>query len=637
MTRKRPARQRRSTSAKAAPKKANGRSVFLFFLFVFSALLYANTLGHQYAFDDSIVITENPYTQSGLKGIPKLLTTDFFEGIYGYQTDLSGGRYRPLSLTSFAIEYQLFGENPLPGHFFNILLYALCVLMTFLVLEQWFGRSSTIPYFSSLLFLVHPVHTEVVANIKSRDEILCFLLLFGALYWFYRWISDGRDGKILAFSCICFFLSLMAKETAITFIPVFCLIGFYFEKQPLRSSIRAGLPFLVVAIAYFMLRVSIVGMVGGNDSADIMENPFVNSGFMEKYGTISVLLFKYLSLLFFPHPLTSDYSFNHVPFVDFGSPVALLGLLIYLFLGIYMVARLRNRDVLALAILLYLAPLSIVSNIVFNVGAPMGERFLFLPSFGFVVGVSALLDQWLLDGEETASPIRAISASKAVLALLAISVCLLSVKTISRNADWYDNSTLFAKDIVTSVDSAKMQYFFANTFVNRYMGGKKAENKPLLGIAEKHLKKSLRINPDFVSSLYTLGLVYASLDQGQLARSYLDETLIRQPGHRKASQLLGEVHGRLLGDYDQALYYLEAARDEFGDTEPGLLLNLGNVYAVKGDFQQAILIFEELIQSDPKNAEYHVNMGLTYQSMGDQAKAESYFSRAMELDPTLSD
>ncbi len=101
--------------------------------------------------------------------------------------------------------------------------------------------------------------------------------------------------------------------------------------------------------------------------------------------------------------------------------------------------------------------------------------------------------------------------------------------------------------------------------------------------------------------------------------------------------MLGEVHGRLLGDYDQALYYLEAARDEFGDTEPGLLLNLGNVYAVKGDFHQAILIFEELIQSDPENAEYHVNMGLTYQSMGDQAKAESYFSRAIELDPTLSD
>ncbi len=489
MTKKRPARQRGSTSAKAVPKKTNKRSVFLIFLFVFSALLYANTLGHRYAFDDSIVITENPYTQSGLKGIPKLLTTDFFEGIYGYQTDLAGGRYRPLSLVSFAIEYQLFGENPLTGHLFNILLYALCVLMTFLVLEQWFGRASTIPYLSSLLFLVHPVHTEVVANIKSRDEILCFLLLFGALYWFYRWISERRDGKTLAFSCICFFLSLMAKETAITFIPVFCLIGFYFEKQALRSSIRAGLPFLAVAIAYFMLRASIVGMVDGSDSADIMENPFVNSGFMEKYGTISVLLFKYLSLLFFPHPLTSDYSFNHVPFVDFGSPVALLGLLIYLFLGTYMVVRLRNRDVLALAILLYLAPLSIVSNIVFNVGSPMGERFLFLPSFGFVVGVSVLLDQWLLGGEETVSPILAISANKAALALLAISVCLLSVKTISRNADWYDNSTLFAKDVVTSADSAKMQYFFREYFCEPVHGRQESGKQAVIGYRREAFKK----------------------------------------------------------------------------------------------------------------------------------------------------
>jgi tetratricopeptide (TPR) repeat protein len=635
MARRRPAKQRSPSSAEPAREETSVRIAFSIFLVASSVLLFANTLGHQYAFDDSIVITENPYTQSGLKGIPKLLTTDFFEGIYGDQTDLAGGRYRPLSLTTFAIEYQLFGESPLSGHILNVTFHALCVLMIFLVLEQWFGRASTIPYLSSLLFLVHPVHTEVVANIKSRDELLCFLLLFGALYFYYLWISERRRG-MLAISCSIFFLSLMAKETAITFIPVFALVGFYFNQQSLKGSIRAGFPLLAVAFAYFVLRVAMVGMIGGEDSADIMENPFVDSDWVEKYATISVLLFKYLALLFFPHPLTSDYSFNHVPFVDFGSPVALIGLAIYLFLAAYAIRRLADRDVLAFAILLYLAPLSIVSNIVFNVGAPMGERFLFLPSFGFAVGVGALLDRWISGRREASNPMRAIWANKAVLVVLALAVGLFSIKTVLRNADWYDNETLFSKDVITSAGSAKMQYFYANTFVNRYMADKSAEGRPLLGMAEKHLKLGLEINPDYVSCLYTLGLVYSNLDQGQSARFYLEEALVRQPGHRQATQLLGEVHGRLLGDYDKALYYLEAARDEFGDAEPGLLLNLGNVYAVKGDFQKAVAIFEKLIQADPNNAEYHVNLGLTYQSMGDQANAESHFTRAIELDPALA-
>ena len=89
---------------------------FPIFIFICGVFLYANTLNHNYAFDDSIVITENNFTQKGISGIPDLLTKDFFEGIYGSQLELSGGRYRPLSLVSFAIEWQIFGENPLVSH-----------------------------------------------------------------------------------------------------------------------------------------------------------------------------------------------------------------------------------------------------------------------------------------------------------------------------------------------------------------------------------------------------------------------------------------------------------------------------------------------------------------------------------------
>ena len=186
-------------------------------LVLLAFLLYSNTLGHKFAFDDSIVITDNTFTQKGIAGIPDLISRDFFEGVYGKDgMELSGGRFRPLSLVCFAVENQAFGKvkelngqpvldekgqqlydyNPALGHFLNILFYALSALLLFNLLSLWFSGTngaSVIPFVAGLIFVAHPIHTEVVANIKSRDEILAMLLLFGALYACLLYTSDAAD------------------------------------------------------------------------------------------------------------------------------------------------------------------------------------------------------------------------------------------------------------------------------------------------------------------------------------------------------------------------------------------------------------------------------------------------------------
>jgi len=82
-----------------------GKDVIIIFLIGFG--LYANTLSHDYTLDDKIVITENEFTKSGFAGIPDILTTDVFVGFYGVDKNLvTGKRYRPLSLVTFAIEYK---------------------------------------------------------------------------------------------------------------------------------------------------------------------------------------------------------------------------------------------------------------------------------------------------------------------------------------------------------------------------------------------------------------------------------------------------------------------------------------------------------------------------------------------------
>jgi len=153
-------------------------------IFAFAFLLYANTLTHDYTQDDAIVIYDNMFTTKGFSGIPGILKYDTFFGFFkveGKDKLVAGGRYRPLTLVMFAVEYAIFGKSPFIGHLGNVLLYGLLGIVLYLLLLKLFRAREDIPLaallalVTTLLFIAHPIHTEVVANIKGRDEIMTLL------------------------------------------------------------------------------------------------------------------------------------------------------------------------------------------------------------------------------------------------------------------------------------------------------------------------------------------------------------------------------------------------------------------------------------------------------------------------------
>lgn len=158
-------------------------------LLVLPILLYAGALRFGYVLDDTLVLSENKFVQQGTKGIPAIFSNESLVGYLGANHDIVvGARYRPLSIASFAVEHQLFGVAPGISHFVNALLYALTALVLFRLLstvvspkpgQRWF---LSLPFVAALLFALHPLHTEVVANIKGRDEILALLLALVASY-----------------------------------------------------------------------------------------------------------------------------------------------------------------------------------------------------------------------------------------------------------------------------------------------------------------------------------------------------------------------------------------------------------------------------------------------------------------------
>ncbi|HPD54336.1 MAG TPA: hypothetical protein PLI08_10355, partial [Bacteroidia bacterium] len=168
------------------------------FLFVLGFLLYANSIPNEYALDDGLVIKENIWVQQGTKGIGKILShgeLDFFYAQQGVGEQFAGGRYRPLSIVTFAIEHSLFGEDPHIRHFFNVLIYCLTlILMLALLRKHVFPDQPDVAFLATLLFAIHPVHSEVVANIKSRNELLPLLFYLLTLLYAAR---GARSGKIL--------------------------------------------------------------------------------------------------------------------------------------------------------------------------------------------------------------------------------------------------------------------------------------------------------------------------------------------------------------------------------------------------------------------------------------------------------
>lgn len=420
-------------------------------LLIVSFCFYFNTIWNGYLLDDVIVLTKNNFTLSGFSGIWDILSKDSFEGYTTIKGFLSGGRYRPLSLVTFAIEVGVFGaDHPAITHFINILLYCSVVLMLFLFLNKFlFKTHPLLSFLTTLIFAIHPIHTEVVANIKSRDELLALLFTLIALHLFYTYLQNKNKKKYLIISLISFFLSLLSKENAITYIASIPLMLYYFDKQKLSEAIFKTLPFLLVTVLYLLIRVKITG-IKSDPSSDIMNSPYLFATSAEKFATKIEVMGKYLLLLIFPHPQSYDYSYNQIEYIKPNNIKFIIPFVINSTLLIFAFKKFKERNIYSFAIFFYFISIALVSNFILNVGAPIGDRFLFQPSIGFAIAIAAALTYFIEKVNWQTIAVRKTITTVFVLAIVILS----GFKTINRNGDWKNGDILYLVDVETSPNSA---------------------------------------------------------------------------------------------------------------------------------------------------------------------------------------
>ena len=560
-------------------------------------VLYANTLMNGFALDDVMVFKENKIVAKGLSGIGELLATPHMRGYLIIPNDL----YRPLSLVMFAIEYQFFGASPFVGHFVNILLFAGCVILLFIFLDRFFDRKKTlIAFIAAFVFAIHPIHTEVVANMKSSDELFCYLFAFLSLNIFMNYMDDGKM-KQLILGIFVFFLSLISKETVIAFLGIIPILFFIYDNKNRQRAIYITGGIVAATVVFMGIRSAVLSNYNANQSAPVefIDNALSGApNYASKIATEVVVMGKYLKLMFIPYPLLSNYSFNAIPFSDFADYRFYLSLLAYVGLFYVAITRFRkdHKDPWVFAIIFYLFTLFLFSNLPFLMGAELAERFAFFASTGVCIAAALAMEQWLIKGD--AGDIMALKSTK-VLAVLAPLLLVFGGLTVARNMDWKNNYTLYKADVEKSPDDTRLHHFVATAITEELYPNEKDTVKrhelDVESIAE--LRKSLAIYPNYSDAHVELGRVYDRAHQWDSA----------------------EVHDK------RAL--------ELNPTNSTANNNLGNVYLSTGRYQQAIDLFKKSIILKPDFSYAYYNVALSYQQLKQYDSAIKYYNLMLGFDP----
>jgi tetratricopeptide (TPR) repeat protein len=614
-------------------------------LIILSALIaYLNTLHHGFVLDDVAVIERNEFVKKGFGGIAQILKTFYWQGYW----NSNSGLYRPLSLITFAIEWQLSPSNPMIHHLFNIAYYVIVCCLIYRLLLKWFPDfCAEILLLIVLLFVVHPIHTEVVANIKSRDELLALLFFLLSATTF----TVGSTRSIIL-SSFYFFLALLSKEGIILLLPLLLIHIQISRKATIAEVFKSGIPFFTISIAWLLLHWCVIGSgtqvitYTYNDNAILAANSF-----MDQKGTALGIMVRYFVKLIYPYEMAYDYSFSQIPITGFFSLLSLTGLtmlsaFVYLFLKFY-----KRDPFISISIGFILFPLLLTSNLFFTIGATAADRFLFVSSIGSCMLMVYLPYKFLKPANH---PV--------VLKWGTFTVFLIFITmTLGRNKAWKNNFTLFEHDVNVVKNSARAHYNYGTGLMELA----KENTDQRLSKAKQELEKSLEIDPNYYDALINLAAVHgrlksypASIDLYRRAINInknnkdvygnIGESFFRNDQPDSAVVYLRKAHSLFNNDsetynfegtslfklqkYEEACKAFEAGIEK-DSSSFSIYLNYGNALAMSNHDREAIKAFEKSYSLKPDNSQALYFIAITYNKMGDSTNANKYYRAFKKLNP----
>jgi tetratricopeptide (TPR) repeat protein len=635
-------------------------------LFFFAFLLYANTIGHDYAWDDKIVINENPRVKKGISGIPDL----FLKYNSDYKADKYG--YRPITLTSFAIDHSLFKSNAHAGHFMNVLYFALLCMILFSVLRKVFCRFSDLaPFLITLIFATHPVHVEVVANIKSRDEIFALLfalLATGQLINYHQ----KRQLKFLGYTIFLFLLAFLSKESAIVFLGIMPLSIFYMEGWQRAKKVAVTTLFVPVFIVVCIVIIkasigsglgvdSTQGMGAYTESGLLGNSFFYTDWFYMKLANAFTVLILYLKNFFIPVTQLYYYGYNQIPVASWQQTSVIASCMLCVSTLAFAFIKIRKHAEIGYGIFFFFISISMYTHVFVTLSDTMADRFMFTPSLGlavitvFVLGKLFKTDFKTLYAKDILTP----QATVLCYTFLVI-ILLLSIKTFNRNKAWKNDEVLATTDMPYLSNSARANQYYGDMLRAKLTAG---YNPAIEADMIAHYKKSYQIaGRESYYARLSLASYLLEIKRREEGIALLDTMTILFPEQADPAFYLGQAYLQK-GDYNKAIAQLERSiklapeaqstyavlalaysnnheykkaikavnisRQKFGESA-GTSEALGNIYFEQGNLEQSTKAMLEMLRFGADAQKVYGTIIGRYQLKKQDSLANLYYRTALE-------
>ncbi|HKY33631.1 MAG TPA: tetratricopeptide repeat protein [Candidatus Polarisedimenticolia bacterium] len=530
-----------------------------------AAAVFLSSLGNGFTFDDTDLVAKNRFvTEPG--HLRTLLTSHYWAA-----NDARGDLWRPLTLFTYWIQHRAAGSGPWSFHLVNVALHAAVTALACLLCLRLAGSLAAASA-AGLLFAVHPVHTEAVANVVGRAELMAALFVLAGWLW-----RDRRWSPLL------YLLGLLSKESAIV-LPGLMLVEDLLAKgaggNRNRIRWRAYVPFAAVAAVWLAARALVVGPGVGSEHA-----PFNGVPAPFRIMTAVLVLGRYLGLMADPRRLSADYSFDQIPTVTSAADGGfLIGAAACGALLAAAWALRRRLPAAAAGVAAFFVALLPASNLPFGVGVVMAERLLYLPSLGLCLAAGTLA------AAGTAPAVRPGRRLAAACILAGLPSVWLSGLTWRRSMDWRDDFTLFQTTVITSPRSAMAH---ANLGAAYQKLGRMQE-------AEEAYRRSLQIDPHRAGAQYSLATLLEATGRPDEAIRYYQEAVRLRPDDREALNNLGRT---LLarGRAAEAVETLERAVALAPDA-PTPRVNLAAALLHQGEVERAGRLLGEILASHPGDA-----------------------------------
>lgn len=604
----------------------NKKAVYLLLILVVF-VLYGNSIKNKYALDDHLVNQKNELTQHGIKGIPAIFCN------YSFSENNIIHEYRPVLLTSFAIEYSLFGTHPHTSHFINVLLYAFLIVLVYrFCLLAFSGNGVEVLLLAVLLFLVHPLHAEMVNNIKSRDEILVALFGFSAWIQYLHYLNDKRSFRLILLFLF-LLLGFLSKQSMLMYFVILPFLHFYFCKE--KHWLRMLKVISVMLLAYGFVILLKSGLPDNDHAERIMlfyENPLVGTSYVEKFfAAMSISLFN-MKLLVWPFPLSYYYGYNTV---DISSVSMMVGGMAMFLVLIFCMVRNNRKDLLiSFALLFILINLAATSNFFVLLPGIVGERFLLLGSLGVCLLISKGLvvpykrAGWTGNTEKVKFKWVAIILSAALILIPAS-------KVFQRNKTWKDEFTLISTDVENRISSVKANDLYVNQIMTRIRTERnQGKKKAYVSDALKHASISVCIDPYFVTGWNNLGLLY--LSEGEFSKA---EVCMRKAVSLARKKEFAQYMFNLAVIYEtkkdldvaHEAYKIALVRDP---ATPNLIPVYKQFVLKNGRAMEAILFLKGILNEEDGQYELYLLMTDLYMNIDQPKLALFYVKTANQMQPS---